>query len=182
MTLYSVEESDAQHLLPLLPEGSIWTDRYAQIVQNRRSILIAQDQSDAREINQWVKDQQDYRHAQVFLLLPEGESRLTPACAYRHRPTHLNQILQFLNSSRALPTLPKKLKLTEIETSLIEQLHIADEPVSHEFLMQKVWGHQTELDTHTLETHLYRLRKKLAEAGLQIITEDSSYQLLSSSK
>jgi len=182
VTLYSAQESEAQHLLALLPEGSTWTDNTHQIAPNRRCILLTQDQSSAREANAWINAQAEHRHAQIFLLLPEGESRLTPACAYRHRPTQLNQILQFLNSSRALPALPKALKLTEIETSLIEQLHIADEAVTHDILMQNVWGHQTELDTHTLETHLYRLRKKLEETGLQIITEDSSYQLLSSSK
>ncbi|MDG1287308.1 MAG: winged helix-turn-helix domain-containing protein [Rickettsiales bacterium] len=182
VTLYSTQKSKAQHLLPLLPEGSIEVGHYAEIAANRRSLLITHDQSSARDANKWVNEQPPHRHAQIFLLLPEGESRLTPVCAYRHQPTHLNQILQFLNSSRALPALPETLKLTEIETSLIEQLHIADAAVSHEILMQNVWGHQTELDTHTLETHLYRLRKKLDETELQIATEDSSYQLLSSPK
>lgn len=181
VTVYSSQPSEAEILLPLLPEGSIATHELGEIAPNRRAILLTHDQSSARDATHWIEAQPEFRHRQLFLLLPPGESRLNPPCAYRHRPAHLNQILQFLTSSRALPALPDSLSLTEIESSLIEQLHVSGEPVPHQKLMQQVWGHNTELDTHTLETHLYRLRKKLEETPLKIITEDGQYQLLTAS-
>lgn len=149
----------------------------------RLAILVTHDQTSARETNQWVSQQADYRQAQIMLILPQGESRLEPVCAHTHRPFHLNILQRFMAASRALPNLPSSIKLTEIETKLMEQLHVAGEAVTHDSLMQNVWGYSNDLDTHTLETHLYRLRKKLGKTGFSIITEEGSYQLvLSSSK
>ena len=183
ITLYCSDEQDAPSLLPQLPAGSISTTQQAEIASHWRTILITHDTSSARQASQWIEQQPPHRHAQMLLILPEGESRLNPPCRMQHRPFKLNHLTRFLHASRALPALPESLKLTEIETSLIEQLHIASEAVSHETLMHNVWGHKTELDTHTLETHLYRLRKKLEKTELSITTEEGSYQLhLSSHK
>ena len=55
----------------------------------------------------------------------------------------------------------KKLKLTEKEISSIIYLFKAAKPISIQELQLKVWGYQSELETHTVETHIYRLRKKI---------------------
>ncbi len=180
--LYSALTEEAEALLPLLPKDSQIVDDYAAIRPNRRAILITQDQTSARSACQWVDEQSAHRQAQIFLLLPAGASRLTPQCTYSHRPTRFHQILQFLSSSKALPELPDSLKFTEIETQLLEQLYSADEPVDHDQLMANIWGITVELETHTLDTHLYRLRKKLEKTSFNIVTQDGSYQLLSSPK
>ena len=92
----------------------------------------------------------------------------------------LRDLLQFLSSGHMLPELPASIRLTEIESALLEHLYNADTPLEHETLMRRIWGHTQELDTHTLETHLYRLRKKLEGSGWQIVTENGHYHLLSS--
>ena len=54
----------------------------------------------------------------------------------------------------------KKIKLTEKEIKIIIYLNKSTKPVKTSELQNNVWGYQTELETHTVETHIYRLRKK----------------------
>ena len=57
----------------------------------------------------------------------------------------------------------KKLKLTEKEVNTIIYLSKAQNPISPIELQKNVWGYQSDLETHTVETHIYRLRKKFLE-------------------
>jgi len=60
------------------------------------------------------------------------------------------------NSSR------KKIRLTEKEVSILRYLYRAGEkPVPRETLLGEVWGYNAGVNTHTLETHVYRLRQKI---------------------
>ena len=54
-----------------------------------------------------------------------------------------------------------KLKLTEKEINTIIYLSKSGKPVSIEELQEKVWSYQPDIETHTVETHIYRLRKKI---------------------
>ena len=54
-----------------------------------------------------------------------------------------------------------KLKLTEKEINTIAYLSKSIKPVSIQELQQKVWSYQSDIETHTVETHIYRLRKKI---------------------
>ena len=55
------------------------------------------------------------------------------------------------------------LNLTEREINLIVFLKKISKPVKIDDLQREVWGYGTELETHTVETHIYRLRKKINE-------------------
>ena len=72
--------------------------------------------------------------------------------------------------------------LTEKETNILKYLHqYRDRIVSKEVLLNEVWSHTTSLTTHTLETYIYRLRKKIrvSFAGDElIVTKKGGYQLL----
>ena len=57
----------------------------------------------------------------------------------------------------------KKLFLTERESNLILFLKNSASPVNINQLQKEVWGHVSDLETHTVETHIYRLRKKIKE-------------------
>ena len=54
-----------------------------------------------------------------------------------------------------------KLKLTEKEINTIIYLSKSNKPVSINELQKKVWSYQSDMETHTVETHIYRLRKKI---------------------
>ena len=54
-----------------------------------------------------------------------------------------------------------KLKLTEKEINTITYLSKSNKPVSIDELQEQVWSYQSGIETHTVETHIYRLRKKI---------------------
>jgi DNA-binding response OmpR family regulator len=75
----------------------------------------------------------------------------------------------------------RKIRLTEKETNILKYLYRAGEkPVSREELLAEVWGYNAGVTTHTLETHVYRLRQKIepdpSNARL-LLTEAGGYRL-----
>ena len=59
------------------------------------------------------------------------------------------------------------IRLTEKETHLLEYLGRNKQPVAREELLAAIWGYDARIDTHTLETHIYHLRRKLDPEGKQ---------------
>jgi len=75
-----------------------------------------------------------------------------------------------------------KLRLTEKEAAILRFLHRAErQSVPRETLLRDVWGYNANVTTHTLETHIYRLRQKIeenpADARL-LVTDGGGYKLL----
>jgi len=66
-------------------------------------------------------------------------------------------------NSRELVREKIKLKLTEKEANIIVFLYNSKIAININKLQSEVWGYHSELETHTVETHIYRLRKKLLE-------------------
>ena len=64
-------------------------------------------------------------------------------------------------NSREMFYRKKSLKLTEKECEIIIYLSKSTQPVSINELEQNVWDYSSKLETHTVETHIYRLRKKI---------------------
>ena len=64
-------------------------------------------------------------------------------------------------NSRAMNLESKFLQLTEKEVKIISFLNDSDSPISINKLQSEVWGYKSKLETHTVETHVYRLRKKI---------------------
>lgn len=75
----------------------------------------------------------------------------------------------------------KKVRLTEKETAILKFLFRAgDKVVSRDVLLNEVWGYNAGVTTHTLETHVYRLRQKIEHdpSSAQIlVTEPGGYRL-----
>ncbi len=67
-------------------------------------------------------------------------------------------------NSRIISFKNNKLKLTERETQIILFLKKQNKPINIDILQKEVWGYSQELETHTVETHVYRLRKKLKKS------------------
>jgi DNA-binding response OmpR family regulator len=90
---------------------------------------------------------------------------------------------QFRPSSKLL-TNPKggKIRLTEKETAILRYLYRAGQkPVSRETLLQEVWGYNSGVTTHTLETHVYRLRQKVEKDAANpsiLVTDAGGYKLV----
>ena len=53
------------------------------------------------------------------------------------------------------------LKITEKEINFIETLCSSPKPLTRDYILKQIWNYSTETDTHTVETHIYRLRQKI---------------------
>lgn len=89
----------------------------------------------------------------------------------------------FRPSAKLLTTLKgNKLRLTEKETAILRYLYRANQKVvPRDTLLQEVWGYNSNVTTHTLETHIYRLRQKIEpDAGQArlLVTENGGYKLV----
>ena len=75
-----------------------------------------------------------------------------------------------------------KIRLTEKETSILKYLYRSgDKVVSRETLLHEVWGYNAGVTTHTLETHIYRLRQKIEKdpsSAELLVTETGGYKLV----
>ena len=72
------------------------------------------------------------------------------------------------------------LKLTEKEVNTIIYLSKANKPISINELQTNVWDYYSDIETHTVETHIYRLRKKISKNFLDdnfIISKNNGYQI-----
>lgn len=73
-----------------------------------------------------------------------------------------------------------KLKLTEKEINTIIYLSKSNEPIGVNDLQKKVWSYQSDTETHTVETHIYRLRKKILKVfndNFFITSEKNGYKI-----
>ena len=75
----------------------------------------------------------------------------------------------------------KRIRLTEKEASILKYLYRAGKrPIARQVLLNEVWGYNAAVSTHTLETHIYRLRQKIepdpTNAKL-LLTETGGYRL-----
>ncbi|HWM80859.1 MAG TPA: response regulator transcription factor [Pseudolabrys sp.] len=89
----------------------------------------------------------------------------------------------FRPSSKLLVTQKNsKVRLTEKETAILRYLYRAGQKaVSREILLQEVWGYNSGVTTHTLETHIYRLRQKIEQDAATpaiLVTEAGGYKLV----
>ncbi len=75
-----------------------------------------------------------------------------------------------------------KIRLTEKEASIIKYLYRADQRVvTRDVLLEEVWGYNSGVTTHTLETHVYRLRQKIERDPSNaeiLVTESGGYKLV----
>jgi len=81
-------------------------------------------------------------------------------------------------NSRTITKNNQNLKLTQKEIDIILFLNDYDKPQRVSILQNKVWGYSLELETHTVETHIYRLRKKIKDEFKDnnfILSNDDGY-------
>ncbi len=139
-----------------------------------------------------------YQKRKLELVAPNGDVQtLGPAIRLRALANELQRLQRnvkgaplALNAGWRLEPLARMLHhekgqhvpLTEKEALLLAALHAAlPAAASREQLLKDVWAYAGDSETHTLETHIYRLRSKLAElkpAVADIITSEGTYRLV----
>lgn len=135
----------------------------------------------------------------ALMLLPEGV-RAEPQCRYLGRPVTLEALRREVQYLLIRPRILRwegvghfdpvslhlhnlfgqNMALTEKEAALLTALAGQPKPQSAEALLQALWHYHQQAETHTFDTHLYRLRQKLEgvfSEKLQILHQEAGYVL-----
>ena len=150
-------------------------------------IMITHDTLKTRTINTITREQDDYliKPFHYTMLLSHIEAKLAleiPA----HNHSFLIGEYEFSPQKKQLIKQDKTpIYLTEKETNILKCLcNTHESPVTKEKLLEEVWGYNTDITTHTLETHIHRLRKKLQKYSTDhhlLVTDKEGYRITQSS-
>ncbi len=82
---------------------------------------------------------------------------------YEFNKNSLIKIKNFIldKNTRVLKKNDTTLKVTEKEVIFLEMLYSSKKPLSRDYILKNIWKYSSETDTHTVETHIYRLRQKI---------------------
>ena len=140
----------------------IFFDKYKnQNISTENSILIVHE----KEYNFFVKDINEDQiikfkpPVSIFTFIENLNVRFIQKKYQDQSSINVKEFFLDINS-RELKKGKSSLKLTERETDMILFLSNSNKPVNVETLEKEIWQHSSELETHTVETHIYRLRKK----------------------
>ena len=132
-----------------------------------------------KELELELKNNENY-----LILVNKSKFKFNNKIVFKELPLKFNKILEKVNvailknnflkksnikigkyrinlNSREIFLLEKSLKLTEKELKIIVYLSESINPVNINELQKNIWGYNSELETHTVETHIHRLRKKI---------------------
>ena len=145
-------------------------------VKNLNNYLVISNKKYSAIDNQFVLDN---RPINIFKLLEKINIEFLKLQFNSQSEVKVKNYIIDLNS-REMLIKDNKLKLTEKEINTITYLSKSDKPVSIDELQKKVWSYQSDIETHTVETHIYRLRKKILNTFNDknfIISEKNGYQI-----
>ena len=145
-------------------------------VRNLNNYLIISNKKHSDISNQYVLDNSPIN---IFKLIEKINIELLKIQFNSQSELKINNYTIDLNS-REMLIKDTKLKLTEKEINTITYLSKSNKPVSIDELQEKVWSYQSDIETHTVETHIYRLRKKILKTFNDnefIISEKNGYQI-----
>ena len=144
-------------------------------IKNLNNYLVISNKKYSAIDNQFVLDSGPIN---IFKLLEKINIEFLKLKFNSQSKVKVNNYIIDLNS-REMLIKDNKLKLTEKEINTITYLSKSDKPVSIDELQEKVWSYQSDIETHTVETHIYRLRKKILNTFNDkdfIISEKNGYQ------
>jgi DNA-binding response OmpR family regulator len=114
-----------------------------------------------------------------FLRVKQQPATIIQFCGYQLEPTQKKLSRSQNATTSAAP--PMVIELTEKEVAIFVALAAAPESfLARDQLLAAVWGYNERIDTHTLETHIYRLRRKLEDAGERadlLLSDAGGYRL-----
>ena len=145
-------------------------------VSNLNNYLVISNKNHLDIANQFVLDQTPIN---FFKLIEKINIEFLKIQFNSQSEVKVNNYIIDLNSREMLVN-NKKLKLTEKEINTIIYLSKSNKPVSIDELQEKVWSYQSDMETHTVETHIYRLRKKILNTFNDnefIISKKNGYQI-----
>ena len=145
-------------------------------IENFNNYLILTNKKNINFNNQFILDNKPIN---IFKLIEKINIEFLKIKFNSQSQVKINKYTIDLNS-REMVINNTKLKLTEKEINTITYLSKLNRTVSIDELQENVWGYQSDIETHTVETHIYRLRKKILNTFNDngfIISEKNGYQI-----
>ena len=145
-------------------------------VKNLNNYLIISNTKHSDIDNQFVLDSTPIK---IFRLVEKINIEFLKIQFNSQSEVKINNYIIDLNSREMIKN-NIKLKLTEKEINTISYLSKLNKPVTIDELQEKVWSYQSDIETHTVETHIYRLRKKILNTFNDnefIISKKNGYQI-----
>ena len=149
-----------------------------QEIKNYNNYLVVSKKKYPNISNQFVLENKPIK---IFKLIEKINIEFLKVQFYSQSQVKVKTYTIDLNSREMLMN-DTKLKLTEKEINTIIYLSKLNKPVSVDELQEKVWSYQSGIETHTVETHIYRLRKKILNTfddNEFIISKKHGYQIKS---
>ena len=126
----------------------------------------------------------NFKTLENYLIISVKKQNIENQILIDEFPIHINKLVELINikflkkkynqqsqidigtyklnlNSRKIFNKKNSINLTEREANIIIFLYNSKKPVKISKLQTEVWGHNSKLETHTVETHIYRLRKKI---------------------
>ena len=145
-------------------------------IKNLNNYLIITDREYSNLVNQFVLNEKPIKISKfvekINIEFLKVQFNNQSEIKVKNYTIDLNSRIMIMNN--------KKLKLTEKEINTITYLSKSDKPVGVDELQEKVWSYQSDIETHTVETHIYRLRKKILNTFNDnnfITSEKNGYQI-----
>ena len=145
-------------------------------IKSLNNFLIISDRKYPNIVNQFVLENTPIK---IFKLVEKINIEFLKLKFNSQSEVKINNYTIDLNSREMLVN-SSKLRLTEKEINTIIYLSKSTKPVSVNELQEKVWSYQSDIETHTVETHIYRLRKKILKTFNDdkfIISKKNGYQI-----
>ncbi len=145
-------------------------------VKGLNNYLIISNKKYPNIVNQFIIDNKPIN---IFKLIEKINIEFLKLQFNSQSEVKVNNYIIDLNS-REMLTNNTKLKLTEKEINTITYLSKSNKPVRIDELQEKVWSYQSDIETHTVETHIYRLRKKILKTFNDnefIVSRKNGYQI-----
>ena len=145
-------------------------------LKNYNNYLIISNEKYQDINNQFVLDNLPIN---IFKLIEKINIQFLKLQFNNQSSVKVNDYIIDLNSREMLIN-NTKLKLTEKEINTIIYLSKSNQPVNINELQKKVWSYQSDMETHTVETHIYRLRKKISITFNDeefIVSKKNGYQI-----
>ena len=145
-------------------------------IKNLKNYLVISDKNRLNINNQLILETTPIN---IFKLLEKINIEFLKLQFNSQSQVRINKYTIDLNSREMIRN-DNKLKLTEKETNTIIYLSKVNKPVSIDELQKKVWSYQADIETHTVETHVYRLRRKILNTfddNEFIISEKNGYKI-----
>ena len=145
-------------------------------LENFNNYLVISNKKNLNIINQFVLENTPIN---IFKLVEKINIEFLKIQFSSQSEVKINNYIINLNS-REMFANNIKLKLTEKEINTITYLSKSNKPVSIDELQENVWSYQSDIETHTVETHIYRLRKKILETFNDnefILSKKNGYQI-----